>query len=481
MLLSKLAQAAHCIRLTGDCEINVLTQDSRVKTDKGLFFCISGQHFDAHTFAPQAIENGCVALVVTRILDDINVPQVLVEDDRISMALMAAEFYGHPADSLRMIGITGTKGKTTTSYFVKSILDAAGIESGLIGTTGNMIGSQWMRGNLTTPDPIELHQTLRMMVDQGVKAVCMEVSAHALAMHRLEGITFEAGCYTNLSQDHLDYFGTMEAYFEMKKYYFTSGVVRNAAFNADEESSDAIIESIRIPHSTFGISANADVFARDIEISEEGVRFVLSLWNEKRYPVHMRMMGMFNVYNALAATALGLILGIEPEHIVAGIERLKSVPGRAELLDTHTPYKVLLDYSHAPAAMKNILATVRGFARNRIILLFGCGGDRDHGKRPMMGEAAGLGADYTILTSDNPRTEDPNKIIQEIEKGIKKTNGVYEIVENRRDAIEKALMMAKDGDVVILAGKGDETYQEINGVKRAFDEKKIVQEILGRR
>ncbi len=481
MLLSKLAGAAHCLRLTGDCEINALTQDSRVKTDKGLFFCISGRHFDAHTFAPQAVENGCVALVVTRILDNINVPQVLVNDDRVSMALMAAEFYGHPADSLRMIGITGTKGKTTTSYFVKSILDAAGIESGLIGTTGNMIGGQWMRGNLTTPDPIELHQTLRMMVDQGVKAVCMEVSAHALAMHRLEGITFEAGCYTNLSQDHLDYFGTMAAYFDMKKHYFTSGMVRNAALNADEESSDAIIGEIKVPYSTFGISANADVFARDIEISEEGVRFALSLWNEKRYPVHMRMMGMFNVYNALAATAIGLILGIEPEHIVAGIEKLKSVPGRAELLDTHTPYKVLLDYSHSPAAMKNILATVRGFARNRIILLFGCGGDRDHGKRPMMGEAAGLGADYTILTSDNPRTEDPNKIIQEIEKGIKKTSGAYEIMENRRDAIEKALMMAGDGDVVILAGKGDETYQEINGVKRAFDEKKIVQEILGRR
>lgn len=481
MLLSKLANAAHCLRVTGECDIQSLTQDSRVKTDKGLFFCISGQRFDAHTFVPQAVENGCVAVVVTRILDDVNVPQVLVSDDRIAMALMAAEFYGHPADSLRMIGITGTKGKTTTSYFVKSILDAAGIESGLIGTTGNMIGNQWVRGNLTTPDPIELHQTLRMMVDQGVKAVCMEVSAHALAMHRLEGITFEAGCYTNLSQDHLDYFGAMEAYFETKKRYFTSGMVRNAALNVDDESSSAIIKDLVVRYSTFGISANADVFARDIEISEEGVRFVLSLWNEKRYPVHMRMMGMFNVYNALAATALCLILGIEPEYIVAGIEALKSVPGRAELLDTRTTYKVLLDYSHSPAAMKNILATVRGFVRNRIILLFGCGGDRDHGKRPMMGEAAGLGADYTILTSDNPRTEDPNKIIQEIEKGIKKTNGAYEIIENRRDAIEKALKMAKDGDVVILAGKGDETYQEVNGVKRAFDEKKIVQEILSGR
>lgn len=480
MLLSKLAEATQCLQLTGDCQINTLTQDSRVKTDSGLFFCISGRHFDAHSFARQAIENGCVALVVTRILEDIKVPQVLVRDDRIAMAEMAAAFYGYPQDELRLIGITGTKGKTTTSYFVKSILDAAGIESGLIGTTGNMIGSRWIRGNLTTPDPIELHQTLRMMADAGVKAVCMEVSAHALAMHRLEGMVFEAGCYTNLSQDHLDYFGTMEAYFEMKKHFFTGGMVRNAALNADDETASNIIKDIVIPYSTFGISANADVFARDIEISEEGVRFVLSLWNEKRFPVHMRMMGMFNVYNALAATALALILGIEPEHIVAGIEALKSVPGRAELLDTHTPYKVLLDYSHSPAAMKNILATVRGFARSRIILLFGCGGDRDHGKRPMMGEAAGQGADYTIITSDNPRTEDPVRIIQDIEKGIRRTSGAYEIIEDRTAAIERALSMAGDGDVVILAGKGDETYQEINGVKRPFNEKKIVQEILGR-
>lgn len=478
MLLSKLAQASHCIRLTGDCEINALTQDSRAKTDRGLFFCISGQHFDAHTFAGQAIENGCVALVVTRILDDLDVPQVLVENDRIAMALMAAEFYGHPAKHLRMVGITGTKGKTTTSYFVKSILDAAGLKSGLIGTTGNMIGNEWLRGNLTTPDPIELHHTLRMMVDRGVQVVCMEVSAHALAMHRLEGIEYEAGCYTNLSQDHLDYFATMENYFNVKKSYFTSGMVYNAALNADDESSSDIIKDITVPYSTFGISTNADVFARDIEISEEGVHFMLSLWNEKRYPVYMRMMGMFNVYNALAATALCLILGIEPASVVKGIESLRSVPGRAELLDTHTPYKVLLDYSHSPAAMKNILATVRGFVRNRIILVFGCGGDRDHGKRPMMGEAAGRGADYTILTSDNPRTEDPEQIIRQIEKGMKQTDGAYEIIEDRRAAIEKAMSMAQDGDVVILAGKGDETYQDINGVKRAFNEKKIVQEIL---
>ncbi|MDD4104947.1 MAG: UDP-N-acetylmuramoyl-L-alanyl-D-glutamate--2,6-diaminopimelate ligase [Clostridiales bacterium] len=482
MYLKQLAQAAeqYCIDLIGDCDIRSLSQDSRQKTDLGLFFCISGTHFDAHAFAPQAISNGAVALVVRHLLPDLAVPQLVVTDDRAAMALIAAEFYGNPAQKLRMIGITGTKGKTTTSYLVKSILDYAGIPNGLIGTTGNKIGSQWMRSNLTTPDPIELHDTLRQMVDAGVEAVCMEVSAHALAMRRLDGITYEAACFTNFSQDHLDYFETMDKYFDTKKGYFTSGAVKNAAFNVDDDKTEDIVRSLAIPFSTYGISANADIFARDIEISENGVDFVLSLWNEQRFPVHMKMMGMFNVYNALAATALALIMGVEPRAVCAGLEQITSVPGRAEVLDTHTPYKVVLDYSHSPAAMENILETVRGFVRNRIILVFGCGGDRDHGKRSLMGEAAGRGSDYTIITSDNPRTENPLNILLDIEKGIKRTRGVYELIENRRVAINKALTMAQEGDVVILAGKGDETYQDINGVKKPFDEKQIVKELLSR-
>lgn len=482
MQLSVLAEAAaaYCLKATGDCDIQALSQDSRRKIDCGLFFCIDGAHFDAHTFAEQAVQNGAVALVVTRLLPHIDVPQVLVSNDRAAMALMASAFYGNPARKLRMIGVTGTKGKTTTTYLIKSILDSAGIPSGLIGTTGNMIGDQWLKGNLTTPDPIELHATLKQMVDARVEAVCMEVSAHAIDMHRLEGVVFEAGCFTNLSQDHLDYFGTMENYFETKKRYFTSGMVKNAALNVDDDLTGDLRKDVHIPVSTFGISANADIFARDIEIGEEGLKFVLSLWNEQRYPVEMKMMGMFNVYNALAATAVSLILGIEPAFIVKGLESIQSVPGRAELLETHTPYKVILDYSHSPAAMTNILETVRGFVRGRIILLFGCGGDRDHGKRPIMGEAAGLGADYTIITSDNPRTEDPMQIMLDIEQGMKKTKGSYEMLENRQEAIVKALDIARDGDVVILAGKGDETYQDINGVKRPFDEKQIVKEILGK-
>ena len=443
-----------------------------------MFFCISGANADAHNFAAQAIENGAAALVVTRFLDELDVPQLKVSHDRSAMALMAEAFYGHPAKQLKLVGITGTKGKTTTSYFLKAILEAAGFSCGLIGTTGNMIGNRWMKSSLTTPDPIELNRTFRQMADAGIDVVCMEVSAHAIAMKRLEGLTFEAGCYLNISQDHLDYFGTMERYFQTKKSFLVDGSVKNVALNADDDLYADIAHELSVPHSTFGICTNADIFARDIEISEHGVAFMLSLWNEHVYPVKLQMMGMFNVYNALAATALALIMGVEPQVICRALEGVRSVPGRAEVLDTHTPYMVILDYSHSPDALENILRTAREFARQRVLVLFGCGGDRDHAKRTLMGAIAGKLADYSILTSDNPRTEDPMEILRTIEEGIASTNASYEVIENRRQAIERALYLAQPGDVLILAGKGHETYQDINGVKKPFDEKQIVRELL---
>ncbi len=480
MKLSLLANEAapYFVDIQGDCEVNTLTQDSREKTEHGLFFCIMGARVDGHSLAAQAIENGAVALVVTRILD-LPVPQVLVSDDRAAMALMAGAFYGHPARKLRMIGVTGTKGKTTTCYFLKAIFEAAGLKTGLMGTTGNMIGDHWMKSSLTTPDPIELHRTLRQMADEGVEIVCMEVSAHAVTMRRLEGVTYEAACFLNLSQDHLDFYGSMERYFEAKKSLFVGGEVKNAALNADDDHTSRIVKDLKIPHSSFGICTNADVFARDIEIHENGVDFHLSLWNELIYPVHLQMMGMFNVYNALAATATALIAGAQPRQVTAGLSSVKAVPGRAEVLDTHTPFKVILDYSHSPDALENILATSREFTRGRIVVVYGCGGDRDRGKRPHMGRVAGRLADYSILTSDNPRTEDPMSIIRQIEDGAKSIGAAYEVIENRREAIRRALQMGEEGDVIILAGKGHETYQEVNGVKRPFDEKQIVRELLG--
>ena len=458
-------------------EIQEITSSSRDKTDRGLFFCIVGARFDAHDYAWEAVENGCVALVVEHYVD-IQVSQIRVNNGRAAMARIAEAFYGHPSRQMRMIGITGTKGKTTTTYLLKSICESAGLKCGIIGSTGTLVEDQHLDSKLTTPDPIDLQKTLRLMADEGVQVCCMEVSAHAIDMNRLDGMSFEVGCYTNLSQDHLDYFYTMERYFETKKSFFTSGMARNAAVNADDETAGRLIPDLKQPHITYGICVDADVFARDIEITEEGVRFTVQLHGMNEIGIHMHMTGMFNVYNALAAVSCALIMGIAPDKIREGLEAVTRVPGRIEVLQTGTPYKIILDYSHSPDALENILKTVRQFTRKRVIALFGCGGDRDKGKRPMMGEIGGRLADYCILTSDNPRTENPMVILAAIEKGIKPTGGKYEVIENRRDAIKRAIRMAEDGDVIVLAGKGHETYQEIMGIKRPFDEKTIVSEIL---
>ena len=468
------AKASSC----PDIEIRELFMDSRLTVSDGLFFCISGSTFDGHRFARQAVEKGAAALVVERLLEDIAVPQLVVENSRVAMALAAAEFYGHADREMKIIGLTGTKGKTTTSYLVKGILEAAGAKCGLIGTIGSRIGDKLIKAGLTTPDPIDLHKTLRMMADEGADYVVMEVSAHAIALHRLEGMHFATGCFTNLSQDHLDFFGTMDRYFDCKKSFFRSRWLDNAVLNADDERSQQIISQMDVPFMTYGIAHSVDVSAHDIEISEEGVRFTMRVLNMDDYPVSLKLTGMFNVYNALSAAAVCLNQGLDPKVITEALRTIQGVPGRAELLDTHTPYKVILDYSHSPDALENILSTVRTFARGRVIVLFGCGGDRDHGKRPIMGEIAGTLADYSILTSDNPRTEDPFLILRAVESGIKKTSGSYTVIENRREAIRHALKTAREGDIVVLAGKGHETYQEINGIKHPFDEKAVVQQLL---
>ena len=474
-----LAEMPYIVETKGDMdtEIREITSSSRDKTDHGLFFCIVGARFDAHDYAWEAVENGCTALFVERFVP-VNVPQVMVSDGRAAMARAAEAFFGHPSRQMRMIGITGTKGKTTSTYLLKSICEKAGLKCGIIGSTGTLVEDQHLDSKLTTPDPIDLQKTLRMMADEGVKVCCMEVSAHAIDMNRLDGMNYEVGCYTNLSQDHLDYFYTMERYFETKKRFFMCGMVKNAAINADDETAEKLKADMPIPYITYGICVNADVFARDIEITEEGVRFTVRMNGMDEISIHMHMTGMFNVYNALAAASCALIMGIAPEKIKEGLESVARVPGRIEVLQTGTPYKVILDYSHSPDALENILKTVRQFTRNRLIAVFGCGGDRDKGKRPMMGEIGGRLADHCILTSDNPRTENPLVILAAIEKGIKPTGKSYEVIENRREAIRKALNMAKDGDIIVLAGKGHETYQEIMGIKRPFDEKVIVSELL---
>jgi len=480
MLLRTLTEnMPYLVDTKGDMDTQILSvcSNSREKVEQGLFFCIPGARFDAHDYAPQAVANGCVALVVDHYVD-VDVPQVRVTNVRAAMSRMAAAFYGHPAEGMRLVGVTGTKGKTTSTYMIKSILETAGLKCGLVGTTGNMIGEKRIASNYTTPDPIDLQRDLRMMADEGVEVVIMEVSAHAIDMYRLDGLIFEVGAYTNLSQDHLDYFGTMEKYFECKKEFFTRGMVKNAVLNVDEETSASILRDLTVPHLTFGIAAAADLFARDIEITENGVSFDVKLQGMHTLPIHLRMTGMFNVYNAIAAASCAMVLGISHEDIKAGLEKIENVPGRIEMLPTGTPYRVILDYAHAPDALDNILRTCRTFTKGRLIALFGCGGDRDKGKRPIMGRIGGELADLCILTSDNPRNEDPMVILSAIEEGIRDTECPYVVIENRRDAIRHALEIGQPGDVIALCGKGHETYQEIRGVKNPFDEKIVVAELL---
>lgn len=467
------------VRIIGNAETEILSvcSDSRKVTPGALFFCTPGLRLDAHDFAPQAVEKGAAALVVERELP-VDVPQVLVENVRVAISYIAADFYGNPADRLLMIGITGTKGKTTTSFLVKSVLEEAGRKTGLIGTVCSMIGDEVIPADLTTPDPIETQSLLHRMAQAGCECVVMEVSAHAVAMHRIAGIRFDIGAFTNFSQDHLDYFKTMDDYFDAKMRFFTPDQVENIVYNIDDERVAAGMKAAGFDGLRVGIRASSDIYANDIEISEYGCSFLMTWHKQFRISVALKLSGVFNVYNALLAAGIGICAGVGPEAIRRGLEEVRAVPGRIELLETATPYRVILDYAHSPDSLENILKTVRQTTKGKLIALFGCGGNRDTVKRPIMGEIAGELADLCVLTSDNPRNEDPMEILTQIEEGIRPTGCRYEVIENRRDAIRFALQSASAGDVVVLAGKGHETYQEIRGVKHPFDEKIIVAQLL---
>ena len=383
------------------------------------------------------------------------------------MSYMAQCFYGYPAQEMHGVGITGTKGKTTTSFLVRAIARHAGHKVGLMGTVCTYIGEEEEPASLTTPDPIDVQSLLRRMKDAGCDFYVMEVSAHALDLRKLVGMKFDQGIFTNFSQDHLDYFGTMET--------FDPFYIGHAVVNADDEAGKYMLG--RVPATTYGVSVPADAYANEIEILESGVSYRLH-WKDVVLPLHLHISGIFNVYNSMAAAVACLEMGISPEDVKAGLESVTVVPGRIEPLPTHTPYRVILDYAHSPASLESILKTIRQFTRGRLICVFGCGGGRDKEKRPIMGEISGRLADFSVLTSDNPRLEDPMDILRAIEEGIKRTTGPYVVIENRREAIRYAMQMGQPGDVIVLAGKGHETYQDIGGQKHPFDEKVVVREIL---
>ena len=463
--------------ITGDenTEISDVCTDTRRLTKGSLFVCVKGLKTDSHLLTAQAEQAGAAALVTERRLDTA-LPQILVKSTREALSYLAATFYGYPARELKLIGITGTKGKTTTSFLLKSILEAAGHKTGLIGTVCVLIGDKEYEAGLTTPDPIEFQKILSRMREAGMEYVIMEVSAHALDMHRIDGTRFEAAAFTNLSQDHLDYFGTMEKYLEAKLKIIP--MTDKMVVNVDDATVRKAVEALGVKYFPVGIREKANTYAKGIDVTETGVHFLLTFHKRFKEEINLRLSGIFNVYNAMTAAALADACGISPKHIKDGLEAISNVPGRVELLDTHTPYRVILDYAHSPDALENVLKSLRQSTKRKLIAVFGCGGGRDKTKRPIMGEIGGRLADYSIVTSDNPRDEDPMEIIYAIEAGISKVTQNYEIIENRREAIRRALTMAQSGDTVVLAGKGHETYQEIKGVKHPFDEKEIVRELL---
>ena len=460
---------------SADVEVTDIQYDSRKVTDGSLFFCIIGFNTDGHKYAASAAEKGAACLVVS-VPQDVNIPQVVVEDTREAMALISANFCGRPADKLRMVAVTGTNGKTSTTYMLKKIFEQAGSKVGLIGTIESIVGDKRVHSERTTPESMDLQFMLKDMLNAGCDTVVMEVSSHSLVLKRVYGIRFAGAIFTNLTQDHLDFHTDMDDYANAKAILFENADV--SVINADDSYAEVMTKHVTGSLTTFAIDAAADFNAKDINLQPGSSRYVLAS-RDFRIPIVMGIPGRFTVYNSLGTAVLCLKLGVELLDVKKGLESVESVPGRFQNLDTHgQPFSVILDYCHTPDSLESTLKTVRGFAKGRIVCVFGCGGNRDNKKRPIMGRISGELADFTIVTSDNPRFEEPASIIDMILCGIRETDGEYISIENRREAIGYALKNAQADDVIVLAGKGHEDYQEICGVKHPFDEKVIVAEIM---
>lgn len=453
-------------------EISGLTYDSRQIRPGCLFAAIKGTAVDGHRFLKEAVEKKAAALLVERPLENCSTPQIIVHNTRKALAECADVFYGHPAEKLKLVGVTGTNGKTTTTYLCDSIFSQAGFKTGIIGTIQYKIGDRIQKCKNTTPESLDLYQMFTEMVESGVDACSMEVSSHALDQGRVHGILFDTVVFTNLTQDHLDYHKTMEAYFEAKSKLFTEILPNKnpkAVINSDDPYGQRLLRKVKIPCLTYGIH-QGEVRAKELSLEWKGVSFtVLSPIGE--FKTHLAISGKFNVYNALAAISTGIALNIPIETIQKGIETAEQVRGRFEQIHEGQDFSVIVDYAHTPDGLENLLKSAKELTKGNLIVVFGCGGDRDRGKRPLMGKIAENYGDILVITSDNPRTEDPLSIIREIEAGIKQK---HEVEPDRKKAIELALTLAKPGDCVVIAGKGHETYQIFKDKTIHFDDREIV-------
>lgn len=461
--------------ISPDTEITHVCVDSRATQKGSLFVAVPGNRCDGGHYARQAVDRGAVCVVCQSELPP-DLPWVKVRDARLALSQLACRWYGHPSRQLTMLGVTGTNGKTTVTYLLRHILQRTGMKTGLIGTVQNIVGEQTLPAQRTTPDALQIQQLLSAMTKNGCSHAVMEVSSHALDQHRAEGIDFAVGIFTNLTEDHLDYHGTMGCYCDAKAKLFQMS--RMGVCNADDPWTERLLAGASCPSVYYGIHNPAEVWAEDIFLHSRSVDFTVCT-ARTRTPVHLGVPGRFSVYNALGAIAACGELGIPPEECAAALATFPGVAGRMEVVPTPgKPYTLLIDYAHTPDALENVLKTVRGFAQNRVIAVFGCGGDREREKRPLMGRITGKLADLTIITSDNPRTEEPMAIIRDILPGIAGAEDKYIVEPDRRGAIALAMGRAAAGDVIVLCGKGHETYQEIGDKTIPMDEREIVRSLL---
>ena len=486
MKLKELLQGMENFKVKGNLDIDILNIESNSKkiTPNSLFIAIKGFDFDGHKFVEEAISNGATSVMLDMNADlkGIRIPEnvtiIISDDNRKSLAIVASNFYGNPSKKLKVIGVTGTKGKTTTTYMIKSVLEKLGYKVGLIGTIENYIGEESLgKSNRTTPESLELQRILHYMVSQKVDIVVMEVSSQSLKLNRVYGIDFDIGLFTNFYKDHISEkeHPDMEDYYNSKLKLFSmckKGFINSDDFKVARVKTLAKNCDIK----TYAINNEANLLAKDITITNVSVDFRIKL-NNKNERIKISIPGRFSVYNALAAISIALEFKATSEQIKEALESI-TVPGRSELVPNKKELAIMIDYAHTAESLENILQAVKTYTRGRVICVFGCGGDRDKTKRPLMGEVAGRVATFSIITSDNPRTENPADIIADIEEGIQKTKGKYVVIEDRKEAIREAIRMMNKIDILVLAGKGHETYQEINGQKIPFDERIIVKEIL---
>ena len=475
MKLKELLQGINVLACTADLETEIsdIAYNSRKVQPGGAFMAISGFTSDGNRFIPMAMEKGA-AVVVTAKKPKLDVPYVLVDNDRLALAMLGTNFYGKPAESMTMIGITGTNGKTSVTLLLKQVLEEAlGAKVGLIGTMGALVGDEHIESERTTPESLELQGLFAKMRDAGCTHVVMEVSSHALTLDRVGGIHFDVAAFTNLTEDHLDFHKTMDAYCDAKAMLFER--CSKAVINLDDSYAHRMLEKAKCPVVTTSVRGKGNLNAKDLELHAEGIRFAAAPVIGKSVEVALPIPGKFTVYNALTVLGIARSLGISLEDSAAALLKAKGVKGRIEVVPTPgKPWSVLIDYAHTPDGLENVLSSVKDFCKGRVISVFGCGGDRDPIKRPIMGEIGVKLADFAIITSDNPRTEDPLAIIDDILKGVDPSMGPYVVVPERRTAIRYAMDIAKKDDIIVLAGKGHETYQEINNVKYHLDEREEV-------